>query len=86
MTPELLASKLRAVAAEYPLGIVLYHRASGQRMVVIGCNIDMQGCVLLDCDAGSTWGKQLPGAMTSRKPATEDGDEWKNDEPEGARP
>lgn len=86
MTPEVLAAKLRSVATEYPPGIVLYHRASGQRMVVMGYNIDMQGCVLLDCDGGSAWGKQFPGAMTAQKPSTEDGDEWKDGEPEGVRP
>lgn len=81
MNAKTLAARLEAVAAEYPPGCVLYHRGNGQRMVVIGYNVDVLGCVMIECDSGTGWSKQFPCAMTTTKPG-EDGDEWKNDEPQ----
>jgi hypothetical protein len=79
-SPEQLARAIHGLAKRYPTGTMLWHRASGERLVVIGYNVDAQGCALLECDGGRSWGKQFPKSLSRTKPALEEGDEWKNDD------
>ena len=83
MSAAQLASRLRGVAEEWPCGVLVWHRATGTRGVVVEYTVDGAGCVMLMVcfDPSAAWEKCLPCELSATRvrPDAEDGDgdEWK---------
>ena len=78
MSIDELLRRARPVMEEFPLGMPVWHRASGNRAVVVEYCINASGCVMVTCDYGGNWNKELPCSLSgSRVGSNTDGDEWK---------
>lgn len=80
MSTEELLKRLSAVAAEWPLSSVVWHRADSQRGVLVEYCVDATGCVMLSVcfSAGGSWAKCTPGELSAAPvPKGGEGDEWK---------
>lgn len=80
MKTEALIRRLSVVAQEWPLNSTVWHRADGQRGVLMEYCVDSTGCVMLSVcfSSNGSWAKCAPGELSARPvPRGEDGDEWK---------
>lgn len=81
MSTDELLKRLRPIIDEWPVGTLVWHRASGNRGVIVEYTIDGTGCVMLlvDYNKGS-WEKEMPYCLSGSKINDgTDGDEWKDD-------
>lgn len=80
MTPELIAAKIKALATEYPVGTLVWHRANGLRIIIVGYVITAEGNAVLRGDIGEDVGSYLPCTLSTTKvnaDSTVDGEDWK---------
>ena len=86
MTTDELLKRLRPVMDEWPTGSQVWHRASGERGIIVEYAVDAIGCVMIVVDYGKgPWDKEIPCCLSATKISDgTDGDEWK-DGKEGAR-
>lgn len=86
MTAKELAKRLESVAAEWPLGVVVWHRACGKRGVLVEYSIDALGCIMLVVSWGAdrSWDKCVPSCLSASRVSDGcDGEEWKDGEGAG---
>lgn len=83
MTAEELSRRVKAVIEEFPPGLIVWHKASAKRGVIVEYAVDATGCVMVVIDTGdASWDKCVPCVLTLHKPGDgTDGDEWKEGTP-----
>ena len=80
MSTDELLKRLRPIVDEWPVGTVVWHRASGHRGIIVEYAIDGVGCVMILVDYGKgPWEKEMPCVLSGSKVSDgTDGDEWKD--------
>lgn len=90
MTTDQTLQRIRPIIDEWPMGTLVWHRASGTRGVVVEYLIDANGGVNLGIDYGKgAWDKETPASLSGTRILPDvEGDEWKQDgtDSEGKEP
>ena len=80
MTTEEFLKPLNGLVEEWPLGATVWHRANGQRAVIIGYAIIHGAGLKIVVDYGGGPQPENPLVMRSTKPGDgTEGEEWKDE-------
>lgn len=86
MTAEDLIRKLKPILERWPAGMIVWHRAGGQRGVIVGHGLNGHGfvCIIVSFDpnAGERQCQSCELSGVKISDGTE-GDEWKDPEEHG---
>ena len=86
MSADELIRKLKPILERWPAGMIVWHRADGQRGVIVEHIINGQGCVGIVVAFGSiSGGRQCLTCELSAVKLSDgtDGDEWRDAEEHG---
>ena len=71
-----VVKKLTRIQSIWPCGIVVWHRASGDRLLVEGYKVCADGAILITCTCGGQT-DNLYEMELSRAPVPDDEDAWR---------